>query len=83
MEFPKECVAVVAGGTGSVGEGLVRSLMQAGGEVVVPYRNVRKKNAQSDWVSAEQLGEYIARVHAQTTSGGERTFHKIYTTRDL
>ena len=53
MESLEDNVAIVAGGTGSVGEGLVRALLRAGAEVVVPYRNERKKAA---------LGQYVADV---------------------
>ena len=43
-------VAVVAGGTGSVGEGIVRALLREGAQVVVPCRSEQKR---------EKLQEYV------------------------
>lgn len=44
---------VVTGGTGGLGEGVVRSLMQQGSHVLVPSRNMQK---------AEKLQQYVADV---------------------
>jgi len=55
-----DCVAVVAGGTGSVGEGVVRSLVGDGATVVVPYRNDAKR---------QRLEEYIQDVAGDPTDG--------------
>ena len=50
MERLKDCIAVVAGGTGSVGEGVVRSLVRDGATVVVPYRNETKRQRLEEYV---------------------------------
>ena len=50
MDTMKNKVAVVAGGTGSVGEGIVRTLLGIGVQVVVPYRNEQKKQSLMDYV---------------------------------
>ncbi len=42
--------AVVAGGTGSVGEGLVLSLLKHGATVIVPYRSEAKRVALEEYV---------------------------------
>lgn len=57
MERLKDCIAVVAGGTGSVGEGVVRALIRDGATVVVPYRNDAKR---------ERLEEYVRDVAADS-----------------
>ncbi len=43
-------VAVVAGGTGSVGEGIVRSFLREGAEVVVPCRSEQKRERLASYV---------------------------------
>jgi len=50
-------VAVVAGGTGSVGEGIVRTLLASGMQVVVPYRNEQKKQFLVDYVQDLDSGK--------------------------
>lgn len=47
----RECNAVVAGGTGSVGEGIVRNLLSHGATVIVPYRTEKKRAALEEYVS--------------------------------
>lgn len=50
---------VVGGGTGSVGEGLVRTFLAQGARVVVPYRNEEKRDRLVDYVSDVGTGELI------------------------
>ncbi len=50
MERLKDCIVVVAGGTGSVGEGVVRALVRDGATVVVPYRNDEKRLRLEEYV---------------------------------
>lgn len=45
MESLKNRVAVVAGGAGAVGEGIVRSLLAGGASVVVPARSAERLDA--------------------------------------
>ena len=61
MERLKDCIAVVAGGTGSVGEGVVRALVGDGATVVVPYRNNAKRL---------RLEEYVQDVAADSGGAG-------------
>lgn len=42
METVRNSLALVAGGTGYVGEGIVKSLLDRGARVVVPFRNAEK-----------------------------------------
>lgn len=53
MNAIKDSVVVVAGGTGGVGEGLVRTFLERGARVVVPYRSDAKR---------ERLEQYCADV---------------------
>lgn len=55
MDGLKDKIALVAGGTGGVGEGIVLSLMRQGAKVIVPIRNEAK---------AAQLEAYVAGIGA-------------------
>jgi NAD(P)-dependent dehydrogenase (short-subunit alcohol dehydrogenase family) len=46
-----DTVAVVAGGTGNVGEGIVRSFLHEGATVVVPWRNEHKRDRLQSYVA--------------------------------
>jgi len=50
---------VVGGGTGSVGEGLVRAFLSEGACVIVPYRTEKKRDQLIDYVSDVGAGELI------------------------
>lgn len=52
-------VVVVGGGTGSVGEGLVRTFLSEGGTVCVPYRSEEKRDRLVDYVSDVRTGELV------------------------
>ncbi|WP_112134288.1 SDR family NAD(P)-dependent oxidoreductase [Glycomyces dulcitolivorans] len=59
-------VAVVPGGTGSVGEGIVRAFLSAGADVVVPSRSQAKLDELSELIGPE-LAE---RLHGVTGAYG-------------
>ncbi len=50
---------LVAGGTGSVGEGLVLSFMRAGATVIVPIRNTEKAVESQNYVQGIGSGELL------------------------
>ena len=51
-----DTVVVVAGGTGSVGEGLVRAFLRQGATVVVPYRTEAGRERLEDYVGDVDCG---------------------------
>ena len=51
MKKLTDTIVVVAGGTGSVGEGLVRQFLSQGATVVVPYRSDAKRARLEQYVS--------------------------------
>lgn len=51
--------ALVAGGTGGVGEGIVLSLMRAGATVIVPVRDLKKADQLQDYVAGIGSGNLI------------------------
>lgn len=51
--------ALVAGGTGGVGEGIVLSLMRAGATVIVPIRNTEKAANLQDYVEGIGTGKLL------------------------
>lgn len=53
---------VIAGGTGNVGEGIVRAWLRAGAEVIVPSRGTAKQQALRD-VLENEPAEARARLH--------------------
>ncbi len=53
----KNVKAIVAGGTGAVGEGIVKALMREGATVIVPVRDIRKADNLKDFVSGLKKGE--------------------------
>ena len=56
MESLKDKVAVVGGGTGRVGEGIVRSFLAAGANVVVPVRSEGKTKRLEEYVADLDTG---------------------------
>lgn len=74
-----EKVAVVAGGAGGVGEGIVRSLLEHGATVVVPVRTPSKIVQLTDYVADVQRGELIT-LHANIgTENGARELSDFLT----
>jgi NAD(P)-dependent dehydrogenase (short-subunit alcohol dehydrogenase family) len=59
MENLENKIAVVLGGTGGVGEGIVKSLLEAGVTVVVPSRNEFKLKRLEEYVSEVKTGKLI------------------------
>lgn len=53
----KNINAVVAGGTGAVGEGIVRALMKEGATVMVPVRDIRKADKLQEYVAGLKKGQ--------------------------
>ncbi len=51
MKKLSDAIVVVAGGTGSVGEGLVRQFLRQGATVVVPYRSDARRERLEQYVS--------------------------------
>ncbi len=47
-------IIVVAGGTGEVGEGIVKFLLAEGGKVIVPFRTESKANYLRDYLSTSE-----------------------------
>ncbi len=69
-------VAVVAGGTGSVGEGIVRSFLREGAEVVVPCRSEQKRERLVSYVqdvAGDRLHLYPAIVSDEESVRDFRT----------
>lgn len=69
-------VAVVAGGTGSVGEGIVHSFLRDGATVVVPTRSEEKRDGLAEYVGpslAERLVCIPAFVGEEESVGRLRT----------
>lgn len=50
---------VVGGGTGSVGEGIVRAFLTEGARVFVPYRTPEKRDRLTEYVSEVDTGELV------------------------
>lgn len=59
MNQLQEKQILVAGGTGSVGEGLVLSFMRAGATVIVPIRNTEKAAELQNYVAGMDAGSLI------------------------
>lgn len=56
METLQNKIAVVLGGTGGVGEGIVKSLLSAGATVVVPTRTEYKMRKLKSYIG-DELGK--------------------------
>lgn len=65
-------VAVVAGGAGGVGEGIVRSLLENGATVVVPVRTQAKIVRLTDFVADVERGQLITLETNIGTEAGAR-----------
>jgi len=52
----RDARVLIAGGTGGLGEGIVRSLMGRGAHVMVPTRNPEKLNALNEYVADIRTG---------------------------
>ncbi len=80
-------VAVVAGGTGSVGEGIVYALLSNGADVVVPCRSEQKRERLEDYVkavAADRLHLYPALVgDPQSVEEFRRAVEENFTRVDL
>lgn len=63
----KDKKVVIAGGTGSVGEGIVREYLKSGAEVIVPTYNTFEK---ADKFAEEVENEFGAIDHVVSTIGG-------------
>lgn len=59
-------IAVVAGGAGGVGEGIVKSLLVNNFTVVVPTRSEHKAERLKQYVNAVNTGKLIVRIGAVT-----------------
>jgi NAD(P)-dependent dehydrogenase (short-subunit alcohol dehydrogenase family) len=59
MKTLENKVAVVLGGTGGVGEGIVKTLMQNGATVIVPSRNEIKLKRLQEYVAEVESGKLI------------------------
>jgi NAD(P)-dependent dehydrogenase (short-subunit alcohol dehydrogenase family) len=55
----EEKIVVVAGGTGRVGEGLVRSFLQEGAQVIVPVRSTAKDQRLRSYVEGVDTGRLV------------------------
>lgn len=67
MENLSNKIAVVLGGTGGVGEGIVRALLQADATVIVPSRSELNLNDLADYVSDIKTGKLIPFVGSVNT----------------
>jgi NAD(P)-dependent dehydrogenase (short-subunit alcohol dehydrogenase family) len=67
MQNLENKVAVVLGGTGGVGEGIVRTLLQAGATVVVPSRNDFKLQRLQEYVADVAQGQLVPYVGSVNT----------------
>lgn len=63
--------AIVAGGTGDVGEGIVRALLRAGARVVVPSRSAANLAALRERLTTDGLGPGDAFVGVEADVGDE------------
>ncbi len=61
MKYLANTTAVVAGGTGSVGEGIVRTLLSEGARVIVPWRSEEKKNVLYRSIADEDRDRLVFR----------------------
>ncbi len=59
MNELQDQVVVVGGGTGSVGEGLVRTFLEEGATVIVPYRSEEKRRSLEQYVGGIAQGELV------------------------
>ncbi|SFE71843.1 SDR family oxidoreductase [Thermoflexibacter ruber] len=59
-------VAVVLGGTGGVGEGIVKALLQAGAAVVVPTRSPHKTERLQEYVGKDLSGKLLIKIGTVT-----------------
>lgn len=55
----KDKIAVIAGGTGGVGEGIVRAFLQAGATVIIPSRSELKLERLKEYVSDIKKGTLV------------------------
>jgi NAD(P)-dependent dehydrogenase (short-subunit alcohol dehydrogenase family) len=55
----KNKTAIVAGGTGNIGVGIVKQFLEDGASVIVPYRNETKLHALKDYAGAALLANLI------------------------
>lgn len=80
-------VAVVLGGTGGVGEGIVRYFLQAGATVVVPSRNELKLRRLQSFVSDVPTGKLIPHLGSVNTEESAQKLslflHKEYKHLDI
>lgn len=70
MSALSEKVVVVAGGTGSLGEGICNQFLSNGAEVVVPYRTEAKAEQLRDYVRTRS-GDAVDRLHLYPAWIGE------------
>ncbi|MDX2188315.1 MAG: SDR family oxidoreductase [Bacteroidota bacterium] len=66
-------ITIVLGGTGGVGEGIVRALLQEGALVIVPSRNQIKLNRLKDYVADIKTGELM--LHLGSVNEPESANH--------
>lgn len=62
-------IAVVAGGAGGVGEGIVKSLLKNDLTVIVPTRSEQKAQRLKDYVSDVQSGKLITHIGSVNSEG--------------
>src|SRR5512135_3637060 len=67
-------IAVVAGGAGGVGEGIVRTLLANGYTVIVPTRSKAKSDSLHAYVGDVRPGKLIVRIGDAFTESGAEAF---------
>jgi len=74
---------VVAGGTGGVGEGIVRAFLKQGAHVVVPSRSESKLKGLREYVSDIGTGELVTLVGSLSNpSEADALRDKVYNRMD-
>ena len=67
---------IVAGGTGRVGEGLVRSFLLEGAQVIIPVRSVSKEQRLRSYLGDVDAGRLICYPTQVGEEGSIRKFRK-------